>query len=269
MFTNQQVYGQLALGLACILIPLASMVYLKVKKQGLIRYALYGALVFFFFALTLERFLHGMVLPQIDIQTQPWIYALYGALAAAVFEEIPRYFVLKGLDKKDKVTLVDSLQYGLGHGGFEMMILVGISCISNFLLEKKINEVGLNGILKGLPLPYQGQVKVSVEALKAFQGTDYFLPLIERLLSLSFHITMGVFAFFLLRGILKKSGLFWMVFLHFIVDLPAGLYQAGKIKSLGPVYGVYLVLILVLAYFLRSQWKKAILTRDQEEQGGI
>lgn len=67
MFTNQQVYGQLALGLACILIPLASMVYLKVKKQGLIRYALYGALVFFFFALTLERFLHGMVLPQIDI----------------------------------------------------------------------------------------------------------------------------------------------------------------------------------------------------------
>lgn len=81
--------------------------------------------------------LHVVVLPLIDQEKQTWLYVLYGALAAGIFEEIPRYYVLKIMDKKKSLGTYDALQYGLGHGGFEMTILVGLTGISHFSWKER------------------------------------------------------------------------------------------------------------------------------------
>lgn len=268
MFSNAQIYGQLALGMACILIPLTGMVYLNIRKNAEIKYAVAGAVVFFSFALVLEKMLHLVVLPLIDQEKQTWLYVLYGALAAGIFEEIPRYYVLKIMDKKKSLGTYDALQYGLGHGGFEMTILVGLTGISHFFLERKVNALGLATILKDIPPAYHGQVKESIQALASIQGAQIILPLVERILALSFHLAMALLAYFIVRGFLKKSALVLAVGLHFLMDLPAMLFQVGLVKSLPAIYGGYLVMVLAIFYWLSRVYRKETRGILQEDKGG-
>ncbi|EGS29861.1 conserved domain protein [Peptoniphilus sp. oral taxon 375 str. F0436] len=268
MFSNAQIYGQLALGMACILIPLTGMVYLNIRKNAEIKYAVAGAVVFFSFALVLEKMLHVVVLPLIDQEKQTWLYVLYGALAAGIFEEIPRYYVLKVMDKKKSLGTYDALQYGLGHGGFEMTILVGLTGISHFFLERKVNALGLATILKDIPPAYHGQVKESIQALASIQGVQIILPLVERILALSFHLAMALLAYFIVRGFLKKSALVLAVGLHFLMDLPAMLFQVGLVKSLPAIYAGYLVMVLAIFYWLSRVYRKETREILQEDKGG-
>ncbi len=268
MFSNAQIYGQLALGMACILIPLTGMVYLNIRKNAEIKYAVAGAVVFFSFALVLEKMLHVVVLPLIDQEKQTWLYVLYGALAAGIFEEIPRYYVLKIMDKKKSLGTYDALQYGLGHGGFEMTILVGLTGISHFFLERKINALGLATILKDIPPAYHGQVKESIQALASIQGVQVILPLVERILALSFHLAMALLAYFIVRGFLKKSTLVLAVGLHFLMDLPAMLFQVGLVKSLPAIYAGYLVMVLAIFYWLSRVYRQGTREILQADKGG-
>lgn len=268
MFSNAQIYGQLALGMACILIPLTGMVYLNIRKNAEIKYAVAGAVVFFSFALVLEKMLHLVVLPLIDQEKQTWLYVLYGALAAGIFEEIPRYYVLKIMDKKKSLGTYDALQYGLGHGGFEMTILVGLTGISHFFLERKVNALGLATILKDIPPAYHGQVKESIQALASIQGAQIILPLVERILALSFHLAMALLAYFIVRGFLKKSALVLAVGLHFLMDLPAMLFQVGLVKSLPAIYAGYLVMVLAIFYWLSRVHRQGTREILQEDKGG-
>ena len=268
MFSNAQIYGQLALGMACILIPLTGIVYLNIRKNAEIKYAVAGAVVFFSFALVLEKMLHVVVLPLIDQEKQTWLYVLYGALAAGIFEEIPRYYVLKVMDKKKSLGTYDALQYGLGHGGFEMTILVGLTGISHFFLERKVNALGLSAILKDIPPAYHGQVKESIQALASIQGVQVILPLVERILALSFHLAMALLAYFIVRGFLKKSALVLAVGLHFLMDLPAMLFQVGLVKSLPAIYAGYLVMVLAIFYWLSRVYRKETKEIMQEDKGG-
>lgn len=268
MFSNAQIYGQLALGMACILIPLTGMVYLNIRKNAEIKYAVAGAVVFFSFALVLEKMLHVVVLPLIDQEKQTWLYVVYGALAAGIFEEIPRYYVLKIMDKKKSLGTYDALQYGLGHGGFEMTILVGLTGISHFFLERKVNALGLATILKDIPPAYHGQVKESIQALASIQGVQIILPLVERILALSFHLAMALLAYFIVRGFLKKSTLVLAVGLHFLMDLPAMLFQVGLVKSLPAIYVGYLVMVLAIFYWLSRVYRKETRGILQEDKGG-
>lgn len=268
MFSNAQIYGQLALGMACILIPLTGMVYLNIRKNAEIKYAVAGAVVFFSFALVLEKMLHVVVLPLIDQEKQTWLYVLYGALAAGIFEEIPRYYVLKIMDKKKSLGTYDALQYGLGHGGFEMTILVGLTGISHFFLERKVNALGLATILKDIPPAYHGQVKESIQALASIQGVQIILPLVERILALSFHLAMALLAYFIVRGFLKKSALVLAVGLHFLMDLPAMLFQVGLVKSLPAIYAGYLVMVLAIFYWLSRVYRQGTRGILQEDKGG-
>lgn len=268
MFSNAQIYGQLALGMACILIPLTGMVYLNIRKNAEIKYAVAGAVVFFSFALVLEKMLHVVVLPLIDQEKQTWLYVLYGALAAGIFEEIPRYYVLKIMDKKKSLGTYDALQYGLGHGGFEMTILVGLTGISHFFLERKVNALGLATILKDIPPAYHGQVKESIQALASIQGVQIILPLVERILALSFHLAMALLAYFIVRGFLKKSALVLAVGLHFLMDLPAMLFQVGLVKSLPAIYVGYLVMVLAIFYWLSRVYGKKAGEVLQADKGG-
>lgn len=268
MFSNAQIYGQLALGMACILIPLTGMVYLNIRKNAEIKYAVAGAVVFFSFALVLEKMLHLVVLPLIDQEKQTWLYVLYGALAAGIFEEIPRYYVLKIMDKKKSLGTYDALQYGLGHGGFEMTILVGLTGISHFFLERKVNALGLAAILKDIPPAYHGQVKESIQALASIQGVQVIPPLVERILALSFHLAMALLAYFIVRGFLKKSALVLAVGLHFLMDLPAMLFQVGLVKSLPAIYAGYLVMVLAIFYWLSRIYRQGTREILQEDKGG-
>ncbi len=57
------------------------------------------------------------------------LYAVYGGLMAALFEETGRYIAMRFLVKP--MDFPNAFMYGAGHGGVEAMLLCGVASISN------------------------------------------------------------------------------------------------------------------------------------------
>lgn len=246
----------LILGLLCLGVPMGLMIYYNAKCHAPIKYAFMGGLVFLFFALFLEQSVHALVFSIKDLRALPWIYVLYGALMAALFEEIPRYLVLRWMDKDHKLGIPDVKQYGIGHGGVEMAFIVGLINISNYFFAKRINKEGLDALVKSMPANSQEAVKKAGESLINLDTWSLTAPLIERGLALVFHVCLALMAFLIVRGVMKKSGIFLLLAFHFIFDLPAAMFQVGLLKYTGPLYIFYGLVDFILIFSLRKKIKK-------------
>ncbi len=66
------------------------------------------------------------------------LYALYGSLAAALFEETGRFIIMKFFMRK-LLERQNTLLYGIGHGGIEAILLEGFTSISNKVVLLMIN----------------------------------------------------------------------------------------------------------------------------------
>ena len=71
----------------------------------------------------------------------PWLYGLFMGGTAAIAEEFGRYIAVRFLLKKNR-RYADGIAYGLGHGGIEAMLLIGVNNIANLivLLEMCIRD---------------------------------------------------------------------------------------------------------------------------------
>ena len=69
----------------------------------------------------------------IVIRGNIWLYALYGGLMAGLFEETGRYLAFSFALKKYRAKNVNALMYGAGHGGFEAIVIVGLTMINNIV----------------------------------------------------------------------------------------------------------------------------------------
>lgn len=114
------------------------------KKFGISLYVLLiGMATFLVFALILENIPHMYFLTLNSTTSEwlknPWMYMLYGGLMAGLFEETGRLVMMKYVLKKYS-DWKDGLSFGLGHGGFEAAVLVGISSISSLVMAIMINN---------------------------------------------------------------------------------------------------------------------------------
>lgn len=71
-----------------------------------------------------------------------WLYALYGGLAAGLFEETGRYLTMRFL-MKGKWTRENALMYGAGHGGLEAVLILGMASVNNLIYSVMINTGSL------------------------------------------------------------------------------------------------------------------------------
>jgi uncharacterized membrane protein YhfC len=86
------------------------------------------------FAFVLEQIVHSIVLTSpagTKIQGSIWLMALYGGLMAGLFEETGRFLAFKTILRSKRNNDANALMYGAGHGGFEAMMILGITMISN------------------------------------------------------------------------------------------------------------------------------------------
>ena len=67
---------------------------------------------------------------------------------------------------------------------------------------------------------------------------------------------------------MKKSALVLAVGLHFLMDLPAMLFQVGLVKSLPAIYAGYLVMVLAIFYWLSRIYRQGTREILQEDKGG-
>ena len=205
-----------------IALPVVLAWWLVKKYKVNIRTILIGAAVFIVFALVLETILHQIVLkgPHGEaIMGNIWYYALYGGLAAGVFEETGRFLAMKFLLKNEPKEAPTAVAYGVGHGGAEMFIIFALTMISNLALSAMINGGQADTILSAAPAEARAQVEAQFNQLETASAGAYLLGLWERVSALILQLGLSVLVWTAVR---KGGKWLWLfpaaILLHFLVD---------------------------------------------------
>lgn len=218
-----------------IAVPVCLAVYLVRKHRAKLSSILIGAGTFILFALVLESILHQLVLKGphgSDILGNTLLYALYGGLAAGVFEEAGRFLSMKFLMKKEPSKPLPGIAYGVGHGGAEMLIIFGITMINNLVISALINSGQADAIFAKVPEEAAGQLQAQLDQLQTLGAGTLLIGLWERFSALILHLGLSMLVWVAVR---KGGKWLWLfpaaIVLHAIVDAGAVLLQ----KSTGLV----------------------------------
>ena len=183
---------------------------------------LVGAGVFIVFALVLESLVHQVVLKGPSgsaILGNIWYYALYGGCMAALFEETGRFIAMKWMLGDQPSGAMGGIGYGVGHGGAEMLLLFGVTMISNLVLSAMINSGQADTLLASAPAQAQEQVQAQFASLEAMGAGTILLGLWERISALILQISLSLIVWTAVRRGGKWMWLLLAAFLiHFLVD---------------------------------------------------
>ncbi|MBQ9201394.1 MAG: YhfC family intramembrane metalloprotease [Bacteroidales bacterium] len=211
-----------------ILIPVGLAWWLVRKYQARLSTVLIGAGTFIVFAMVLEGLMHQLVLkgphgPAILGNTL-W-YALYGGIAAGVFEETGRFLSMKFLIRREPSTLIPGLAYGAGHGGAEMLVIFGLTMISNLVVSLMINT-GHTDVFSTLQGDAGAQIQAALDQLRTLAPYTLIMGLWERLSALILHLGLSLIVWTAVRRGGKYGWLFpAAIVLHAAVDAGAVLLQ--------------------------------------------
>jgi uncharacterized membrane protein YhfC len=137
----------------CFLVPIGLAVYFYKKHKIYLPAILVGALAF-----AVTQPLSRIPLLQL-LSAQDWysqmaqntiLLALFLSLTAGLFEETGRFICFKYI-LKNKLAWKNGLAYGIGHGGFEAIAIVGLSSINNLVFTKIINSGQIDSLAAALP----------------------------------------------------------------------------------------------------------------------
>lgn len=188
-----------------------------------------GAICFVLFAMMLENLLHQVCLGQNNavsakILASPVLYTMYTAFAAGIFEETGRLFGFKVLLRR-KNDYSCAVAYGIGHGGIEVILILGVSYLTMLLAIAGVN-VG--------DAATTAQIAANAQSI-TMAGAG--IAMFERISAMMIHIGLSMLVFTAARS--RKH--FWLypaaIVLHAIADVPAALYQYKAVSSLAVVEG--------------------------------
>ncbi|WP_125154318.1 YhfC family intramembrane metalloprotease [Clostridium rectalis] len=165
------------------------------------------------------------------LQFKPWFYSfivtnfiLYSILlgiTAGIFEEVGRYIAFKLL-LKNNLKWQDGVIFGLGYGGIEAFLFLGISCILNFY---------------------------------TLNPSTLALGIIERIGAMIIHIGMTMLVLYSVKYNNKKY-LFYAIGFHTFVDAPIGIFQKANVSLI--LIESYVLIMAAIAMLILLKIKKSI-----------
>ncbi|MDD2503958.1 MAG: YhfC family glutamic-type intramembrane protease, partial [Clostridia bacterium] len=219
MVSNQTIVFSIITLFLSLVLPIILAVWFCRKHKVSAVTVFLGALTFFVFQLVLRTPLMqalAPVYPGEEPINGGWklvMYGLYLAVTAALFEEGGRAIVYK-LFLKKKGDWNNAVAFGIGHGGFEAISIVGITYINNLLLIIMINM--------GLLNTSDGSNELMAQAVQALTDTQpilFLLAGIERVFAMILHIG---FSTLVVYGLVSKRYIyvFYAFLAHFLLNFP-------------------------------------------------
>ena len=269
-FTKIGTQALLALGIGgvlAIVLPLALALIWKVRKKEPFPTILVGAIAFLLFVIVLEKPIQNALLFPAQmgraehpfssfVSARPWLLAFLAGLFPGVFEETGRLIAFKTVLKKRR-NRETGISYGIGHGGFEVMYILGVTYFTYLAYALMINSGSFGTLVEqaAAAAPAQADaLKALPDQLAGIGFADIGMALLERVFAVLFHIGASILVFFAGRD--RKR--FWLyplaIVLHTAMDVVAALYSLG-IGSLSTwtveaVLAGFGVLTFLGAYFL-------------------
>ena len=195
-----------------------------------------GAATFIVAAMLLEQLLHMLVLGFLAPNLSQYLplYALYGGLAAAVFEEGGRYIAMKHAMKRT-LDGPNAFAYGVGHGGAEAILLVGSTMISNLQVSLMINGGTLESTLSSSGAD-DAAIQATIQSLSALwtaPSAQFLLGGIERIPAVALQIALSMLVYKAVKLGKRQLFLLAMAFhltVNFITVLLAGVLPLALVE---------------------------------------
>jgi len=257
-----------------LILPVLALIFLAVKhrKQGILSAWLLGAAGFFVTQILIR-------LPILTaLQNQSWFlsfaqnhlfaYAFGLAFTAGLFELAGRFAVAKILQKN--LTYRRSLAAGLGHGGIEAMLLIGITYVNNLAYIAMINSGTFDTVVAqtaamGVDV---SQLELIRTQLLSASPALFLLAGFERILAMTGHVAMSMLVCYGVAH--KKVGICTLLCLgiHTLMDLTAGISLVLPQSIAYPIIYTILIVMAVLSLYvireLTRRWKKEVSHASEE-----
>lgn len=216
MFSLWTILSALSTLMLALVLPIVAAIWFCRRYQVRPRLVWLGALTFTVFQLILR-----IPLLQLLVRAYPGITAwpvllnaFFLASTAAFFEEGGRWLIFSKL-YRGRAAWSEAAAFGIGHGGFEAISLVGITYISNLLIMLLVNA-GLGEVL--------GPLQSGALLLMQYPSHVFLLAGIERVLAMLCHIGFSVLV---VLGIARKQFryILYAFAAHTLLNLPIGPLQ--------------------------------------------
>lgn len=245
--------AMLQTGVLAITIPVVLIVAWKMyTKRSLVPFWV-GIMVFIAFSRMLEMIPHFLFLLSSNpvskaINGNVVLYVIYAATVAALFEETGRYLAFRFVLTKhpNKETAVT---YGIGHGGIECVLVLGVTYIQYYAYGQLINSGSMDKMLSAYKDSSQSVDALNqlITNIKGVTKMTCYMADLERISAMMVQIALSILVFQAVY-VAGKKYMYWVaVALHFLTDVPAALYQKGVLKLLPTEIILFVYAALVLA----------------------
>jgi len=253
-----------------VLVPIAAVIVLGVKKRMNWKALGLGVLLFIAFVLILESLLHQAVLgsdPDASaIYGNKWLYMIYAGFAAGIFEETARLLGFKFILKVPENESIDTgLSYGLGHGGFESLFIGGASAIGNLAMSFMHNSGALGGVKAALSGAELDALNKSIGLLVSTPPYEFLVPGFERMVALVLQVSLSLFV---LKAVSQRKWQYFLlaILIHAGVDMIAVLYVRGVLTNVFLVEGILAVIAVVFAVVAFRTYHGRVKTQPENIQ---
>lgn len=248
----------------CIGLPAGLCIFWKIKSGARLSAFFIGCGTFVVSALILEQLLHTVVLALTGslLTDNLWLYALYGGLAAGLFEETGRFLAMRFCMKRS-LQKENAVMYGIGHGGVEAVLLTGMTYVSNLILVITINSGGLGAIMDALDRETGAVLFAQLSQLWELPAGMFLLAGAERVSAVILHICLSYLVYKAVKD--GRPGYYLLaVFLHFLVD--AGTVLLVRAIPAAAMEGILLALVIVLALATACDYRRSKGEKKNEQE---
>lgn len=205
------------------------------------------------------------------------LYCFILAFTAALFELAGRYAAAKLLRKNQ--SFERAFAAGLGHGGIEAIILIGMTYVNNLIYSVMINMNMFDSIVEQVEASgVDGtQLYFIKDALISTSSGAFLLAGYERILTVIAHIAMSMIVFYFVSRKEDMRGILICLGAHTCLDFVSGVTSGLSTKYLGSVVSQnvsYIITYTFITLFaaaavvviikLKKQWKPAEIITEKE-----
>ena len=200
-------------------------------------------------------------------------YVAILAFTAALFELIARVIGANILKKKRSYEV--AFGAGLGHGGIEAIVLIGMTYINNLLYSAMINTGAFDAMVEST-----AQMGVDAQTLQALWDVKkslvetapsmFILAGYERILTMIVHVAMTVLVFYFVYKKKSMIGIAICLLIHTVIDFVPGFVQGASVYGylgdkfpIGVAYAIIYAFLTVMAVAgivmvvsIKKKWNK-------------
>lgn len=231
--------------------PIAIAIFLKKKYRCNIPPFFIGCAVMLLFAFVLEQLAHAAILTAFPaLRENVRLFSLYGGLMAGLFEETGRYVAFRTVMKKYRDNDRNALMYGAGHGGFEAVVILGLTMISNLAIVLTLRSGGIDALpTDALSEDQRAVFMASVDTILYSPSYIFLIGLVERIAAIALHMAMSVIVWYSVKG--KRLRLFFLaIFLHALADFVTALLSFLGVHPVA-IEAVIIAIVVAVAWIAR------------------